>query len=84
MLNDIYANALSTRSREAQAAFDTALRRIRNYHGDPIASPDVIRGGMSSRLPPPAVVNTPTWIDGRRCTPDEPRSADALHPETLR
>ena len=40
MLHDIYGNALSTRSPEAQAAFDLALRQIRTLHGDPIATLD--------------------------------------------
>lgn len=40
MLRDIYGAAVSTRSRTAQETFDTALRQIRTYHGDPIATLD--------------------------------------------
>lgn len=40
MLHDIYGAPLSTRSRTAQETFDTALRQIRTYHGDPVATLD--------------------------------------------
>jgi tetratricopeptide (TPR) repeat protein len=40
MLEDIYGNTLSTKSREAQDRFNDALRQIRTYHGDPIATLD--------------------------------------------
>jgi tetratricopeptide (TPR) repeat protein len=40
MLNDIYGCALSTSSRPAAGKFDEALRQIRTYHGDPIATLD--------------------------------------------
>ena len=40
MLNDIYGCALSTSSRPAADRFNVALRLIRTYHGDPIATLD--------------------------------------------
>ncbi|MDP3740515.1 MAG: tetratricopeptide repeat protein [Hyphomonadaceae bacterium] len=40
MLKDIYGNHVSTSSRAALAKFDQALRQIRTYHGDPIATLD--------------------------------------------
>ncbi len=40
MLKDLYGNSVSTRSTEALAKFDEALRQIRTYHGDPIATLD--------------------------------------------
>jgi len=40
MLNDIYGNPVSTSSRAALAKFDEALRQIRTFHGDPIATLD--------------------------------------------
>ena len=40
MLYDLYGCALSTSSRPAAAKFDQALRQIRTYHGDPIATLD--------------------------------------------
>ncbi len=40
MTNDIYGNPLSTRSHAAAAKFDEALKQIRLYHGDPIATLD--------------------------------------------
>jgi tetratricopeptide (TPR) repeat protein len=40
MLNDIYDNPLSTNSTGAQEKFNAALRQIRTYHGDPIATLD--------------------------------------------
>lgn len=40
MLTDIYDNPLSTGSPTAQARFNDALREIRTFHGDPIATLD--------------------------------------------
>jgi tetratricopeptide (TPR) repeat protein len=40
MQNDIYGNALATSSRPAAETFNDALRQIRLYHGDPIATLD--------------------------------------------
>ena len=40
MLNDIYGNPVSTSSRAALTKFDEALRQIRTFHGDPIATLD--------------------------------------------
>ena len=40
MLNDIYGCLLSTSSRPAAERFNSALRLIRTYHGDPIAALD--------------------------------------------
>jgi len=40
MTKDIYGNALSTSSRQAAETFGEALRQIRTYHGDPIATLD--------------------------------------------
>ena len=40
MLKDLYGNSVSTNSPEALARFNDALRQIRTYHGDPIATLD--------------------------------------------
>lgn len=40
MLHDIYDNPISTKSTAAQEKFDQALRQIRTYHGDPVATLD--------------------------------------------
>lgn len=40
MSEDIYGNPLTSRSQAARDAFNLALRQIRTYHGDPIATLD--------------------------------------------
>lgn len=40
MPEDIYGNSITTRSQVARDRFDLALRQIRTYHGDPIATLD--------------------------------------------
>jgi tetratricopeptide (TPR) repeat protein len=40
MQKDIYGNTVSTSSQKALDAFNEALRQIRTYHGDPIATLD--------------------------------------------